>query len=124
MQSLEAAVVAATSLYQLPRGEFPIDYLDVLTAQNELFAAIRDLIETKGEQLAAVANAYQALGGGLKHRFLQKEFVGPPSPEVAAEARARAMPPPPNDRANPDPQPADPKTPQPRPANDLPPAIP
>jgi NodT family efflux transporter outer membrane factor (OMF) lipoprotein len=62
--SLEAAVVAATSLYQLPRAEFPIDYLDVLTAQNELFEAIRDLIDTKGEQLAATVDTYQALGGG------------------------------------------------------------
>jgi NodT family efflux transporter outer membrane factor (OMF) lipoprotein len=64
VQSLEAAVVDATRLYQLPRGEFPVDYLDVLTAQNELFVAIRDLIDTKGEQLSAVVNTYQALGGG------------------------------------------------------------
>jgi NodT family efflux transporter outer membrane factor (OMF) lipoprotein len=64
VQSLEAAVAAATSLYQLPRAELPIDYLDVLTAQNELFVAIRDLIDTKGEQLFAIVNAYQALGGG------------------------------------------------------------
>jgi outer membrane protein, multidrug efflux system len=64
VQSLVAAVVAATNLYQLPRGETPIDYLDVLTAQNELFTAIKDLIDIKGEQLFAVVNAYQALGGG------------------------------------------------------------
>jgi hypothetical protein len=64
VKSLEAAVVDATSLYQLPRGEFPIDYLDVLTAQNELFEALRDLIETKGEQLSAIVDTYQALGGG------------------------------------------------------------
>jgi len=65
VQSLEAAVVAATSLYQLPRPEFPIDYLDVLTAQNELYEAIKVLIDTKGEQLSAIVNTYQALGGGL-----------------------------------------------------------
>jgi outer membrane protein TolC len=64
VQSLEEAVAAATSLYNLPRAELPIDYLDVLTAQNELFAAIRDLINTKGEQLSAIVNTYQALGGG------------------------------------------------------------
>jgi outer membrane protein TolC len=64
VQSLETAVADATSLYQLPRAELPVDYLDVLTAQNELFVAIRDLIEIKGEQLSAVVNAYQALGGG------------------------------------------------------------
>ena len=43
VQALEAAVVDATSLYQLPREELPIDYLDVLTAQNELFVAIKGL---------------------------------------------------------------------------------
>lgn len=64
VQALEAAVEAATSLYNLPRAELPIDYLDVLTAQNELFVAIRDLIELKGEQFFAVVNTYQALGGG------------------------------------------------------------
>jgi hypothetical protein len=64
VQSLEAAVSAATSLYMNPRAELPIDYLDVLTAQNELFDAIRDLIDTKGEQLFAIVNTYQALGGG------------------------------------------------------------
>lgn len=64
VQSLEEAVAAATSLYNLPRAESEVDYLDVLTAQNELFAGIRDLIEAKGEQLFAIVNTYQALGGG------------------------------------------------------------
>jgi hypothetical protein len=73
--ALEKAVVAATSLYQLPRGQFPIDYLDVLTAQNELFDAILDLIDTKGEQLSAVVNTYQALGGGA---YLLPIFVPEP----------------------------------------------
>ena len=63
--ALETAVEDATSLYRNPRAGVPIDYLDVLTAQNALFDAIKDLIDTKGEQLAAVANTYQALGGGL-----------------------------------------------------------
>ena len=89
VESLTAAVAAATSLYQLPRGQFPIDYLDVLTAQNELFEGIKDLIETKGEQLAAVANTYQALGGGVPPILMSETAViipplphhsGPPSP--------------------------------------------
>jgi multidrug efflux system outer membrane protein len=81
VQSLRAAVVAATSLYQLPRVEFQIDYLDVLTAQNELFAAIRDLIDTKGEQLAAVANTYQALGGGVPPNLMaEAAAILPPHP--------------------------------------------
>jgi outer membrane protein, multidrug efflux system len=64
VESLEKAVAYATDLFQNPRASVPIDYLDVLTAQNELFVAIRDLIETKGEQLFAIVNTYQALGGG------------------------------------------------------------
>jgi NodT family efflux transporter outer membrane factor (OMF) lipoprotein len=78
VQSLEAAVAVATNLYQLQRIEFATDYLDVLTAQNELFDAIRDLIDTKGEQLAGIVNTYQALGGGLV-RSPHPDFVGPPN---------------------------------------------
>jgi hypothetical protein len=89
VESLEAAVAAATALYQRPREGIQIDYLDVLTAQNELFGAIKDLIEVKGEQLAAVANTYQALGGGVPPILLAETAViipalphhsGPPSP--------------------------------------------
>ena len=89
VESLEAAVAAATNLYQNPREGFPIDYLDVLTAQNELFDGIVDLIDTKGEQLAAVANTYQALGGGLPPILMAETAAilpplphhsGPPSP--------------------------------------------
>jgi len=81
VQSLESAVGVATNLYQLQRIEFATDYLDVLTAQNELFDAIRDLIDTKREQLAAIVNTYQALGGGLLR------FVGPPQ---VTQGRANA----------------------------------
>jgi NodT family efflux transporter outer membrane factor (OMF) lipoprotein len=77
VQALESAVKVATDLYQLQRIEFATDYLDVLTAQNELFDAIKTLIDTKGEQLAAIVNTYQALGGGLL-RSANAEFVGPP----------------------------------------------
>ena len=42
----------------------PIDYLDVLFAQRDLLDARRVLIETKREQLSAIVNTYQALGGG------------------------------------------------------------
>jgi multidrug efflux system outer membrane protein len=81
VESLEAAVVAATNLYQLPREELPVDYLDVLTAQNELFGAIKDLIDTKGEQLSAVANTYQALGGGVPPILMSETgVILPPLP--------------------------------------------
>jgi len=124
VQSLGTAVVDATRLYQLPRGEFPIDYLDVLTAQNELYDAIRDLIETKREQLSAIVNTYQALGGGLVY-LSRKDPAVPVSPHVADAARAPAMPATaPNDLANPDPQPGDPRKSQSGSATDLPPALP
>ena len=64
VQSLEASVVAARNLFQNPRGESRIDYLDVLTAQRDLLDARRVLIDTKREQLSAIVNTYQALGGG------------------------------------------------------------
>ena len=38
--------------------------MDVLSAQRELLDARRLLIDTKREQLSAIVNTYQALGGG------------------------------------------------------------
>ena len=64
VRALEASVVAATSLFQNPRAGSTIDYLDVLTAQRELLESRRTLIDTKREQLSAIVNTYQALGGG------------------------------------------------------------
>ncbi len=64
VQALEASVVAATRLFQNPRGDTRIDYLDVLTAQRDLWEARRVLIDTKREQMSAIVNTYQALGGG------------------------------------------------------------
>lgn len=60
LQALEASVDAATNLFQNARAE----YVEVLLAQRELMEARMLLIDTKQEQLAAVINAYQALGGG------------------------------------------------------------
>lgn len=60
LQSLEAAVDAANKLFQAARAE----YVDVLFSQRDLFEARQDLIDTKQQQLSAVVNTYQALGGG------------------------------------------------------------
>ena len=38
--------------------------MDVLFAQRDLMDARMVLIETKKQQLSAIVNAYQALGGG------------------------------------------------------------
>ena len=60
LQSLGASVDSATQLFQNARAE----YMEVLLAQRDQMEARMVLIETKQEQLAAIVNAYQALGGG------------------------------------------------------------
>jgi outer membrane protein TolC len=60
LHSLEASVDNATKLFQNARAE----YMDVLLAQRDMMEAKMVLIDTKQEQLSAVVNAYQALGGG------------------------------------------------------------
>jgi hypothetical protein len=61
LASLEAAVKVANDLFQNARTE----YIDVLFAQRDLRDARVALIDAKIEQLTAIANTYQALGGGL-----------------------------------------------------------
>jgi hypothetical protein len=57
---LEASVDAASKLFQNAR----VEYVEVLLAQRDMLEAKTVLIDTKRRQLAAVVNAYQALGGG------------------------------------------------------------
>jgi len=62
LAALEASVDSAMKLFQ---GAHPgVEYMDVLLAQRDLMDAKITLINTKQEQLAAIVNAYQALGGG------------------------------------------------------------
>jgi outer membrane protein, multidrug efflux system len=60
LEWLQASVDTANKLFQTARTE----YVEVLLAQRELMEARMGLIETKREQLSAIVNAYQALGGG------------------------------------------------------------
>jgi multidrug efflux system outer membrane protein len=60
MTSLELAVEAANRLYQSARAE----YVEVLLAQRDLLDARTVLIQTKQQELSAIVDAYQALGGG------------------------------------------------------------
>ncbi len=60
LAALEASVDTASKLFQSARAE----YVEVLLAQREMMEARMLLIETKQEQLGAIVNAYQALGGG------------------------------------------------------------
>jgi multidrug efflux system outer membrane protein len=61
LEALEASVDTATKLFQAARAE----YVEVLLAQRDLLEARMVLIETKKEQLSAIVNVYQALGGGV-----------------------------------------------------------
>ena len=60
LDALAASVDVANKLFQNARAE----YVEVLLAQRELMEARMSLIDIKMEQLSAVVNAYQALGGG------------------------------------------------------------
>lgn len=95
LQSLEAAVNNAGKLFQQARA----DYVEVLTAQRDLIEARTVLVETKREQLSAIVNAYQALGGGLyQHsnyegiRFIPTEPFAEEVPVEPAQVPEPAMP--------------------------------
>ena len=60
LDALEKSVEVANRLFQNARAE----YVEVLLAQREMMEVRLLLIDTKKEQLEAVVNAYQALGGG------------------------------------------------------------
>jgi outer membrane protein TolC len=60
LDALVASVEAASNLFQAARAE----YIDVLFAQRDLRDARMVYIDTKNEQLTAIVDTYQALGGG------------------------------------------------------------
>ena len=78
LTSLESAVNVSSSLFQNARVEFG----DVLFAQRDMRDARTQLIDIKREQLSAVVNAYQALGGGTDLIMLLDwpAAVPPPDP--------------------------------------------
>ena len=71
----QASVDAASKLFQNARAE----YVEVLLAQRDLMDARTVLIQTRREQLAAIVNAYQALGGGDLLSNARCAAGGPPS---------------------------------------------
>jgi outer membrane protein, multidrug efflux system len=75
VQSLRSALGFATQRYQGGRAS----YLDVLTAQRNLFDAELALAKTRRAQLVSVVQLYKALGGGWS-----------PAPSPAAEAQTRS----------------------------------
>lgn len=62
LKALEDSVDIATKLFQAAHPG--VEYMDVLLAQRDFMDAKLVLIDTKQQQLAAIINAYQALGGG------------------------------------------------------------
>ncbi|MCA9015886.1 MAG: TolC family protein, partial [Planctomycetaceae bacterium] len=78
VKALEESVDVASQLFQNARAE----YIDVLFSQRDLLEARTNLIETKQQQLSAIVNAYQALGGGyLMSNSVEgyNEFYSPPA---------------------------------------------
>lgn len=89
LQSLEAAVTTAQTLFKNRRlgDPHPVDYLDVLTTQRDLLEARSRLIDTKRQQLSAVVNVYQALGGGASVLCPPHDsHLGAPHPQQLPEA--------------------------------------
>lgn len=60
LAALEASVEVADRLFQGAQ----LEYVELLLAQREMMEARMILIQTKQQQLSAVINTYQALGGG------------------------------------------------------------
>lgn len=110
LASLEASVESASLLFQNARAE----YMEVLLAQRDLMEARMVLIRTKQEQLAAIVNAYQALGGGVQFdQFVMTDGAIPTAPgeEIHLEQPLQVRPggaPMPPDAGPAPPQPAPP----------------
>ena len=91
LRALESAVDVAGKLFQNAR----VEYLDVLLAQRDLRDARVVLIDTKREQLSAIVNAYQAIGGGVPPILMaETDVIVPPLPHFSGPP-AVGMPPPP-----------------------------
>jgi NodT family efflux transporter outer membrane factor (OMF) lipoprotein len=83
VRALEESVNIAFTLFNAPIGEeqAKVEYVDVLFTTRDLLEARTNLIETKQQQLSAIVDAYQALGGGYLLSNSGTPFaeaVGPP----------------------------------------------
>ncbi len=90
LQSLEASVDIVDKLFQAAQ----VEYIDVLFAQRDLADARMILIDTKQEQLSAIINTYQALGGGLvRSQILEPQAEQPGSASTVPQGSMKAAPP-------------------------------
>ncbi len=62
MQALTESINISTSLFKSARA----DYMEVLLTQRDALESRFDLVETRMQQMNAVINIYQALGGGWR----------------------------------------------------------
>ncbi len=95
VNALEKSVDLATDLFM--SGRHDVEYLDVLLVQRDLLDARTVLIETKQQQLSAIVNAYQALGGGsmFMEEILQAvDGLDQPVPESPSDDASTTLPPP------------------------------
>ncbi|MBS0260701.1 MAG: TolC family protein [Planctomycetes bacterium] len=96
IDALEASVVNATKLFENAQ----VEYMDVLFAQRDMRDARMVLIDTKKEQLSAIVNTYQALGGGALPSITTDDLDALPAgtavPEVAPTLPMEELPVPAN----------------------------
>lgn len=91
VKALEESVSIARNLFNAPIEEkfATVEYVDVLLATRDLLDARTDLIEAKQQQLTAIVNAYQALGGGFLMTSngpeLAELFCAPYPVEISSE---------------------------------------
>jgi outer membrane protein, multidrug efflux system len=95
VESLSRSVNIAGQLFQraFAPAEDPgrrANYMDVLFAQRDLFDARMILIETKQQQLSAIVDVYQALGGGLLGCHGADPKLSQPGPSLAQSQQGRS----------------------------------
>lgn len=98
VQALERSVDIANNLFQNAR----IEYIDVLFAQRDMWQGRRDLIDTKQQQLTAIVDTYQALGGGwqgVSGGAAPPAVAAPPAEALPSAPGDQPLPPPPGDEA-------------------------
>jgi outer membrane protein TolC len=91
VQALEESVDIVSKLYNFARAE----YIDLLFAQRDLRDARMVLIDTRKEQLTAIVDTYQALGGGLVWDGYSEPAAGTPESVMPAPGGATEPGPPP-----------------------------
>ena len=62
VEALSSSITISTNLFRSARA----DYMEVLLTQRDALESRFELVETRKQQLNAMVNVYQALGGGWR----------------------------------------------------------